>query len=210
MKKVYRKVVGDEIRYSHTFETIIDDTNTYNDFNFYQLISPKDVQSNKKNNKFDKNTPNTAATVDTTVVVVDTGAIRTTEDYGRQQNAKYKYLSEYYGAYRTYKQNNSGGTSFEYIFNFDQGLKITILGQDPIFTNQATIIDYGLNLNARLTSTRINYNLGNIDKEFFKKKMGDKLISAGWEKGLNDNYFKNRVNQNEIYLNEYGLILYYH
>ena len=40
--------------------------------------------------------------------------------------------------------------------------------------------------------------------------MGDKLISAGWEKGLNDNYFKNRVNQNEIYLNEYGLILYYH
>ena len=119
-------------------------------------------------------------------------------------------MSEYYGAYRTYKQNNSGGTSFEYNFNFDQGLKIPILGQDPIFTNQATIIDYGLNLNARLTSTRINYNLGNIDKEFFKKKMGDKLISAGWEKGLNDNYFKNRVNQNEIYLNEYGLILYYH
>ena len=48
LKKVYRKVVGDEIRYSHTFETIIDDTNTYNDFKFYQLISPKDVQSNKK------------------------------------------------------------------------------------------------------------------------------------------------------------------
>jgi hypothetical protein len=48
LEKVYRKVVGDEIRYSHTFETIIEDTNTYNDFKFYQLISPKDVQSNKK------------------------------------------------------------------------------------------------------------------------------------------------------------------
>jgi hypothetical protein len=48
LEKVYRKVVGNEIRYSHTFETIIEDTNTYNDFKFYQLISPKDVQSNKK------------------------------------------------------------------------------------------------------------------------------------------------------------------
>ena len=48
LEKVYRKVVGNEIRYSHTFETIIEDTNTYNDFKFYQLISPKDVQANKK------------------------------------------------------------------------------------------------------------------------------------------------------------------
>ena len=182
----------------------IDYQNNYNQNNNDNYSYEFYVQSNKKNNKFDKNTPNTAA------LVVDTASIITTEDYRSQQNAKYKYLSEYYGAYRTYKQNNSGGVSFEYNFNFDQGLKIPILGQDPIFTNQATIIDYGLNLNARLTSTRINYNLGNIDKEFFKKKMADKLISAGWEKGLNDNYFKNRVNQNEIYLNEYGLILYYH
>jgi hypothetical protein len=48
LEKVYRKVVGNEVRYSHTFETIIEDTNTYNDFKFYQLISPKDVQPNKK------------------------------------------------------------------------------------------------------------------------------------------------------------------
>ena len=48
LEKVYRKMVGNEVRYSHTFETIIEDTNTYNDFKFYQLISPKDVQPNKK------------------------------------------------------------------------------------------------------------------------------------------------------------------
>ena len=48
LEKVYRKMVGNEIRYSHTFERIIEDTNTYNDFKFYQLISPKDVQPNKK------------------------------------------------------------------------------------------------------------------------------------------------------------------
>jgi hypothetical protein len=48
LEKVYRKVVGNEIRYSHTFERIIEDTNTYNEFKLYQLICPKDVQSNKK------------------------------------------------------------------------------------------------------------------------------------------------------------------
>ena len=48
LEKVYRKMVGNEIRYSHTFERIIEDTNTYNEFKLYQLICPKDVQSNKK------------------------------------------------------------------------------------------------------------------------------------------------------------------
>jgi hypothetical protein len=48
LEKVYRKMVGNEIRYSHTFERIIEDTNSYDEFKLYQLICPRDVQSNKK------------------------------------------------------------------------------------------------------------------------------------------------------------------
>ena len=167
------------------------------------------VASNKKSNEtikpqFDNSNPNAAATVDTAAA----GTMNTGE-YVSQQNTKYSFLSEYNSTYITYKTSNLGGALFAYTFGFDQGLKTPILGQDPIFTNQSRVIDYGLNLNAHLSVLKIEFNLGIIDKSLFKKKIVEKLISAGWEKSNNENNFFNRVNQNTLYLNEYGIVFYF-
>ncbi len=118
----------------------------------------------------------------------------------------YPFLSEYNNTYTTYK--NTGGIVYTYSFSFDQGLKTPIMGQDPIFTDQTTIVDFALNLNARLTQVNIKYDLGKIDKTIFKNKLQQKLLTAGWNT-TNNNVFYNNSSACKIYLGMDNLSFYF-
>lgn len=121
-------------------------------------------------------------------------------------NDNYPFLSEYNNVYTTYK--NTGGIVFTYSFTFDQGLKTPIMGQDPIFTDQTTIVDFALNLSARLTQVNIKYDLGKIDPSIFRKKLQEKLIAAGWNTS-NNNLFYNNNSACQIYLGNENLSFYF-
>ena len=118
----------------------------------------------------------------------------------------YPFLSEYNNEYTTHK--NTGGIVFTYTFTFDQGLKTPIMGQDPIFTDQTTIVDFALNLSARLRQINIKYDLGKIDKTIFKNKLQQKLLAAGWNTS-NNNLFYNNNSVCKIYLGNENLSFYF-
>jgi hypothetical protein len=82
------------------------------------------------------------------------------------------------------------------------------MGQDPIFTDQTTIVDFALNLNARLTQVNIKYDLGKIDKTIFKNKLQQKLLTAGWNT-TNNNVFYNNSSACKIYLGMDNLSFYF-
>jgi hypothetical protein len=121
---------------------------------------------------------------------------------------KYPFLSEYNSTYYTYA-NLGNSLNITYNFNFDQSLKTSVYGKDPIFTDQITTIGYDLNRAARLLSFTIGYNLGDIDTKIFYESLVKKIVAAGWKKDENSGYYVNSKNSFKIDVTNSNLSIYF-
>ena len=121
---------------------------------------------------------------------------------------KYPFLSEYNSTYYTYA-NLGNSLNITYNFNFDQSLKTSVYGKDPIFTDQITTIGYDLNRAARLLSFSIGYNLGDIDTKIFYESLVKKIVAAGWKKDENSGYYVNSKNSFKIDVTNSNLSIYF-
>jgi hypothetical protein len=121
---------------------------------------------------------------------------------------KYPFLSEYNSTYYTYA-NLGNSLNITYNFNFDQSLKTSVYGKDPIFTDQITTIGYDLNRAARLLSFSIGYNLGDIDTKIFYESLVKKIVAAGWKKDENSGFYVNSKNSFKIDVTNSNLSIYF-
>ncbi len=143
---------------------------------------------------------------------VDTASVADAYDSNNQPAStiddKYPYLSEYYSEYNTFSDFGNG-LKVTYGFNFDQSLKTSVYGKDPIFTDQITTIGYDINRAARLLSFTISYSLGDIDTKIFFDSMVKKIVAAGWRKDESSGYYVNAKNALKLDLSNSSITIYF-